>query len=293
MNKYIIAILAIIFLGSCKQEEETSLVKKISNTPNAELVSMTFFELNILKNSVFSLQGYKYADDRKWLYSYFYTNKDTTKTNEKWDLNLKYPEPESVEFKFDDDMKKAVANVRIAMFNKIRSIGDINQIDELIDKEYNKHNGYIFGRKIKYESEFKESIRREVHGYNRIITIIDTRSSFDASELMGVYIGSLVLLKQVIEAQNGKVQGGILGWEISQLTEITPSSNEYNVTKLPTAEKEKIMTINKVIEMVKNSGIGDIPDELKNKKIEMNEEELPDEYYDPENYAESAYGAAC
>ena len=293
MNKYAIALLTLIVLGSCAQQEENSLVKKIANTPNAELASLTFFELNILKNAVFSLQGYKYAEDRKWLYSYFYRYHGTIKEGSKWNLNLEYPTPESVEFKFDKNMKKAVANVRIAMFKKIRDIGDINQIDNLIDKEYKNHNGSIFDRTIIYGPEFKESIRREVHGYNRIINIIDTKSNFDPSELMGVYIGSLVLLKQVIEAQNGKIHGGVLGWEISQLTNITPGTDEYDFTNLPATEKEKIKTIDKVIDMVKNSGIGDIPEVLRSKEIKMSEEEMPDEYFDSENYAESAYGAAC
>ena len=257
----------------------TDLVKKIGATGNSELSSLDFFELNILKNSIYSAKGYQYATDREWLYSYFYKPEKeksllSVLLRNKWDLrDYSFPAPKKGDqFKIDKDMEKAIANIRVAIYKKIRSYKSLSEVDKEIDTEisfYNvTDNRFIFGRAIggvgdTNVNRFGESIRREVHGYKCVINIIDKNANFDACELLGVYLGSVVLLKNIIEAQNGKIFGGVTGWEISQLVGVTSNDTEYDPNNLPQNVRSKLQMLDNIIQKMTQSGIGDLPVELK------------------------------
>ena len=286
-----VSLCLLIIPTSCSTPE-MKLVNKIADAENQELSQLTFFEINILKNAIFSLSGYRYAGDRPWLYEYFYNYKGEEKSSAEWDMSMySFPHPDTVqEFKIDKKMKRAIANVRVALYNKIRSYKDINAIDRALENEYKNHGGKIFGRSIKTFKDFSESLQREIHGYNRIVSIIDNDSNFDACELLGVYMGSVVLLKNIIEAKNGKTFRSTLGWEISQLVGITPKQEQYDRNKLPDIVKSKLLILDTVIKKMKYSGMGDLPKEFKKDKMSIPVEDAPyDEYEDNS----MQYSAAC
>jgi hypothetical protein len=254
-----------------------SLVQSIASATTQDLSSLSFFELNILKNAIFSSKGFKYAKDRIWLFSYFYGKKSKMEKHlpARWDLG-KYDFPKPIkgdQFATDSVMEKAIANVRVALYKKIRGFQNVQNADSALDREYQAHctikefaNGLeIFGRKIGGGLQFKESIKREIHGYRCILSIIDENRGFDACELLGVYVGSVAMLKSVIQAQNGKSFDGTLGWEISQLAGVTPKSEKYDESKLPDSVKSKIKLLDAVMQKIANSEIGDVPEQFRNR----------------------------
>lgn len=276
----VLSFLLILFIPAIGQAETLDdLIQRIASANNQELSKLTFFELNILKNAIYSSRGFKYADDRPWLYEYFYSDKSKIKQPKainQWHLSqYDFPKPDPrIEFKIDQQMEKAVTNIRVAIYKKIKSFKDINQIDQEVNGElkkfvYSDDEGRegvrILGRSFEiYAFEFKESIRREVHGYNCILNIINDPSQFDPAELLGVYVGSIALLKNIIEAQNGKIFDGIMGWEISQLTGVTPKNEKYDENKLPVEIKNKLKLLDDTIKKMTQSDIGDIPEQFKN-----------------------------
>lgn len=259
------------------------LIPQIAEANNQDLSKLTFFEINILKNAIYSAKGYKYADDRQWLYEYFYRprSKTTVPGSGPWDLSgYSFPDPASgVEFKFDPTMEKAIANIRVALYRKISSYPSVKEVDQAIDRDYNQHfqKGYfiILGRKIiRPTQEYKESIRREAHGYFNIAQLSQSDEAFDASELLGVYVGSVVLLKNIIEAKHGKIFDGITAWEITQRIGVTPQDQQYDEAKLPPEVKAKLQILDSVIKKISQSAIGDLPEQFKKGAITV------DAYYE-------------
>jgi hypothetical protein len=301
MNKrYFLLIVVVIAFLSCsvisfverahalEEDGLAKLVKKIGATNNSELLALSFFELNILKNSIYSAKGYQYAGDRGWLDDYFYNPfhaqrdvKDDDKSKTKWDLSeYSFPEPQKdVVFQIDKDMEKAITNVRVALFKKVKSYKSLTDVDIEIKHEIASYqqekNQFIFGRKISYISEFGDSIRREAHGYKCLMNLIDSDQSFDACELLGIYVGSVVLFKNILEAKNGKIFSGVSGWEISQIVGVTPQDTQYDPQKLPQKVKQKIQVLNSIIQKMTRSGIGDVPKDLKDST-----ENLSIQYYE-------------
>jgi hypothetical protein len=195
----------------------------------------------------------------------------------------------------DEDQMKAVANVRIALFKKIEKLGSMQNIDAAIADEYMKlkpslESLVIMGRRTHsvedtseysddgepheftindFSDRWRESILREVHGYNRMQQIIKSGGNFDAMELLGLYVGDIRFLSDMIEAQNGKQFQGVLGWEISQILGITETKADYDRSKLPVPVQVKLQLLEEIMQKIINSDLNDIPDSLQNKSIEL------------------------
>lgn len=284
---FLVLLCLVALSGQGRAASLDSLVQSIATADNQQLSKMTFFELNILKNAIYSAKGFKYADDRQWLNEYFYGNNSKLETNssELWDLSkYDFPSPVSgAQFKTNPVMEKAIANIRVALFKKIKLLDNASTINLTITNNYGNHyikytqlpNGKwtgqylrIFGRKIKiHVGNYRESLSREAQGYRCLLDIIETKRDFDACELLGVYVGSVVMLKNIIEAQNGKIFDGIMGWEISQLAGITPSNAQYDENKLDEKTKMKLKVLETIIKKMTSSGIGDVPAQFKNQGI--------------------------
>jgi len=277
------------------------LVERIKETSVDELVKLPFYQLNILKNAVFASKGYDFADDRPWLNGFFcYPNelivdigarirKDTP-----WDLQ-KYKFPSCSESgDFDEHQEKALANIRIATFRKISELRHMYKVDFALNNEFNsipEQNGviWVLGKPLtmygEYEDEFydirpswRESMRRDLNGYSKLIRLISSHDKIDAMELLGLYAGDIVFLRNIIEAKHGKAFSGVLQWEIGQLIGITNQDPDYDIKKLPVDVQVRLEMLDDIVRKIQRSGLNDIPSALKNRPIQ---------------FVNPYYGAAC
>jgi len=180
----------------------------------------------------------------------------------------------------DDDQKKALANIRIATFKKIAGINDINEADhvfldsEMTEKIYQNMTILIMGRPVElplYQGVARESILRDVHGYAQLLKMItNAEKDFDAMELLGLYAGDILFLRNVIEAKYGKPIAGVLGWEISQLIGITEKKPNYEPKELPMKIQIKLQILDDIVQKIMQSDLNDVPKELRNQPIDLN-----------------------
>lgn len=192
----------------------------------------------------------------------------------------------------DEEQMKAVANIRVAMFKKIESHKSADKMDEVLKKENGDlqaslKRSIVMGRKaFTYEEQsfdggpdiitielygqsWYESILRETHGYNRMLQLMKKGDDFDAMELLGLYVGDIRFLKDVIEARHGKPFQGVLGWEISQIIGITEIKADYDPKQLPLPVQVKLQLLDEIMQKILNSDLNDIPASLKGKSINV------------------------
>ncbi len=296
---------------AAQKKDPRELVGRIKNASVEELKKLSFLELNFLKNAVYASKGYKFADDRQWLNEFFcgrtYKAKKGTvaavrsaitswisqlKKETSWDLDIFAFPPCAEGGTLDSDQMKALANIRVALFKKVESFGNINAIDAALDAEFEKvpkksNYAWILGKPMSSGVFWlsKQSMRRDIHGYNRMLYLIKNPQSFDAMELLGLYMGDLIFLRQTIEARHGKPFSGVLGWEISQMIGVGESKNDYHPRKLPIELQVKLQVIDDIIQKILRSDLDNIPAALKNKSIEFYKREpsYDDEYSDDYN----------
>jgi hypothetical protein len=285
MRKVVTSVLTFLCLlaltGQGRAGSLDSLIQSIAAADNQQLSKLTFLELNILKNAIFSAKGFKYADDRTWLNEYFYginIKIDSLKFQNQSKSDSLVLLEQSIGVWNLPVMEKAIANVRVALFKKIKSFNNSSSIDATISNDFGRHH-FIATRKVgliimgrvilHYGGEYSSSLCREAQGYRCLLDIIETKRDFDACELLGVYVGSVVMLKNIIEAQNGKIFDGTMGWEISQLAGITPRNEHYDENNLDIKVKLKLILLDTIIKKMTNSGIGDVPAQFKNEGINV------------------------
>lgn len=199
----------------------------------------------------------------------------------KWNLN-EYAFPGCREgSQLDEDQKKALANIRIANFKKIAIINNMNEIDhayldrEMSTKMYQHMHISILGKPLAlslYQGRARESILRDVHGYAQLWNMIsNVDKDFDAMELLGLYAGDIIFLRNIIEAKYGKPTSGVVGWEISQLIGIPEIKQNYDPKKLPIKIQLKLQVLDDVVLKIMNSDLNDVPKELKDQRsIDIN-----------------------
>ena len=308
----------LVFAQDTQKKNPRELVLRIKSTSVDELKKRSFLELNFLKNAVYASKGYRFADDRLWLNEFFcgrtYTAKRSTvaaasaaisswisklKKETSWDLDgFAFP-PCKEGGAIDPDQMKALANIRVALFKKIESFGNIRAVDAALDAEFEKmpkegNYFWVLGKPVSHDAlsgPGRESIRRDVHGYNRMLYVIKNVQAFDAMELLGLYAGDMIFLRQAIEAKYGKQFSGVLGWEISQTIGVVESKKEYDPRKLPVEIQAKIQMLDAIIQNILRSDLDNIPAALKNKSVEFYKPE-PSEEEDSDNGG-SYGGAAC
>jgi hypothetical protein len=180
----------------------------------------------------------------------------------------------------DDDQKKALANIRVATFKKIAGLNDINKVDhvfldrEMTGKVYQKVTILIMGRPVElslYQGIARESILRDVHGYAQLLKMIaNVEKDFDAMELLGLYAGDIIFLRNIIETKYGKSTSGVLEWEISQLIGVTEKKQNYDPKDLPVKIQVKLQVLDDIVRKIMQSDLNDVPKELKNQPIDLN-----------------------
>lgn len=298
------------------KKEPAALVKKIRDASVGELQKLSFVELNLLKNAVYSAKGYKFAEDRQWL-NLMFCHQDaeedaadrnsTVSVNSSllpkrmmkqaddshvWNLGLYEFPPCKEGGAIDGEQMKAVANIRVAMFKKIEGLKSIENVDEVLKKENielqsSLKRSVVMGRKSftyeeasdfgepglitieTYSQQWYESILRETHGYNRMLQLMKKGDNFDSMELLGLYVGDIRFLSDVIEARHGKPFQGVLGWEISQIIGITETRADYDPKQLPLPEQVKLQLLGEIMQKIINSDLNDIPASLKGKSIDL------------------------
>ena len=286
-----------------QKRDPRELVIKLKNASVADLEKLSFLELNLLKNAVFASKGYKFADDRPWLNEVFCggpkkiaKKKSAKKTapsaqatesaailsdlsGNPWNLNA-YVFPVCRESgPLDEDQKKAIANTRVATMKKLQTLGSIAEVDNTLNREVapngpSKGPVLILGKEISFNSllEFGYvSMRRDLHGMNRMLRIIKTPEDFDSMELLGLFMGDIIFLKNVIEAENGKSFPGVQGWEISQLIGVVEQKASYDVTALPVAAQRRIQQLEDIALKIQRSDLNDIPASLRSRPIEFSD----------------------
>lgn len=294
---------------AAKTNDLDALIAGIGTSDPAELSKMTFFELNFLKNAVFSAKGYAYAKDRQWLYDYFYQpGRKGKQTNCLFDLSGDvFPNPDTNKpFEIDTNMEAAIAKVQVALFRKLKDFRKAGEIYRKVDEEYQEHVTFyqklyphyrltqtkvtitIFNRKLYYEktqsdtgtpesrvyyppvlTDLIDSIKREDAGYRRLLSLIERERDFDESELLGIYAGGVELLRNCIEARHGKPFDGPLGWQIEQLIGTHSVDSAYNRDELDWSVKHRLETLDRVIQKMNKSGIGDLPPNLLQKGMSV------------------------
>lgn len=296
------------------------LVLRINNASIDELKGLSFFELNVLKNAVYASKGYKFADDRPWLNEVFceaivpenlrtlpgqkpkkaakaikvrrgiVVDADLVKWTDKmksetaWNL-AEYAFPACKEGGvLDEDQKKAIANVRIATFKKIESLGSQKSIYDEIWRDYNsrlysyKNSVWALGKVITYGTFANDmagynSILRDVRGYQRLLELVkNSDEDFDAMEILGLYAGDVSFLRSVVEAKYGKAYTGVLGWEISQLIGVTEKHADYDPKKLPLRIQIKLQVLDSVMQKILQGELNDVPASLRSKPVQLTDD---------------------
>ena len=209
-----------------------------------------------------------------------------------WDLGLYEFPPCKEGDAIDEDQMKAAANIRVAMFKKIEALRSMEKVDEVLKKENvelqsSLGNSVVMGRKSftyeepsldggpdlitieNYSLAWYESILREIHGYNRMLQLMKKVDNFDAMELLGIYVGDIRFLSNVIEANHGKPFQGVLGWEISQIVGVTNTRADYDRKQLPISVQVKLQLLDEIMQKIINSDLNDIPESLKGKSIDV------------------------
>lgn len=286
---------------TAQKRDPRELVIRLKDTSIEDLKKLSFLELNLLKNAVFASKGYKFADDRPWLNEVFCGGAKkkavkkkaakkplevvvgenrvpvTDMTGSSWNLNA-YAFPACRESgPLDEDQKKAIANTRVATMKKLESLGSIAEVDNTLNREVAPNGPYkgpvlILGKEISFNSllEFGYvSMRRDLHGLNRMLRIIKKPEDFDSMELLGLFMGDIIFLKNVIEAENGKSFPGVQGWEISQLIGVVEQKANYAVKTLPAEAQQRIQKLEDIAVKIQRSDLNDIPASLRSRPIEF------------------------
>ena len=136
------------------------LIIKVRDASVDELMKLTFFELNTLKNAVFAARGYNFANDRTWLRLMFCAkptgkvsgqfckpedcpNKSAQfrtwvaqrREDNDWDLaSVRFPACADTGAP-NSDQQKAIANIRVATFKKVEHIGLASRIERALRQD--------------------------------------------------------------------------------------------------------------------------------------------------------------
>jgi len=289
-----------------QKKDPRELVLRIRYASVEELKSLSFLELNLLKNAVYASKGYRFADDRPWLNEVFCggakkkaVKKKAAKrpgeapevttvenkaplpeaANNKWNLNS-YAFPACQESgPLDEDQKKAIANTRVATMKKLEAISSIAEVDTALNKEVTPGNPYkgpvwILGKEVSFNSLLAfgyVSMRRDLHGMNRMLQIMKAPEDFDPMELLGLFMGDVIFLRNVIEAKHGKPFPGVQGWEISQFIGVVEQKASYDVKALPADVQQRILKLEDIASKIQRSDLNDVPAAFKNRPIEFND----------------------
>jgi hypothetical protein len=179
----------------------------------------------------------------------------------------------------NEDQKMAIANIRVALFKKIDAIGNVRALDSTLDEELRKipqtgGSAWILGKTLSKNALRQYgtvSMRRDLHGMNRMLHIMKNLDDFDSMELLGLFMGDIIFLRNVIEAKQGKEFTGVQGWEISQLIGVPPVRGDYTIQKLPPAVQMKLKALEDIAVKIQRSDLNDVPASFKNKPIEFND----------------------
>lgn len=114
-------------------------------------------------------------------------------------------------------------------------------------------------------------MRRDIHGFYRLIKLIDNFEDFDSMELLGLFAGDIIFLRNVIEAKYGKPfdYEDVLGWEISQMIGVTEKKKFYTTADLPLAVRDRIKLLDAVVNKIMRSDLNDIPASLRSRPVEF------------------------
>ena len=205
-----------------------------------------------------------------------HSNFDVIRKETKWDLEAyAFPGICKEGGQLEEEHKQAIANIRVAMYKKIESLKSVEEIDKALDNEFLKMpwNGaslWVLGKTIPYNTYMPSghlSLRRELHGYNRMLQLIRNVEEFDPMELLGLYLSDVMFLQKAIEVKYGKEYIGVLGWEISQITGITAKKKDYDPKTLPIQIQVKLQILDEITQKIIRSGINDIPASLRRKNL--------------------------
>ena len=280
-----------------QKKDPRELVVRLKNASVEDIKKLSFFELNLLKNAVYASKGYKFADDRPWLNQIFCEKKyrkvqrrgvaagraalndwiTKLRGQALWDLDAYEFTACKEGDALDADQMRALANIRVALFKKIASLGTVKEIDDTLNTEINglQKQGefaWIMGKAVPLCAVnycLQDSTRRELHGYNRLLQLIKNVERFDAMELLGLYTGDILFIRSVIEAKYGKPHDGILSWEISQLIGVTERKVNYDLKQLPVNIQAILQMLDDVTQKILRSDLNDAPASLKGKTIEF------------------------
>lgn len=193
-----------------------------------------------------------------------------------WDLREYAFPPCKDSGPLDEHQQKAIANLHVAVLKKIESSGSTEAIDSALMRDMSGRKcGYyssiILGKVLRSEvlDAFEISLRRDLHGYYRLMKLIKHVKDFDSMELLGLYAGDIIFLKNMLEAQQGKPFSGVLGWEISQIIGVTEKRPDYDPQQLPQAIQEKLKSLDDIVGKIMRSDLNDIPASLKSRPIEF------------------------
>ncbi len=292
-----------------QKKDPRELVILIKNASMQDFQSFSLLELNLLKNAVFAARGYRFAEDRFWLNEVFCGTVKAQKTKKAaakksspqlaekkaevsaregdrlvpdmttgyWHLNY-YEFPACQEGpSLDEDQKRAIANIRVALFKKIKALGSIRAVDAALDNDLNNRVGggyiYVLGKTISERSfqQYATSMRRDLHGIHRMLQIMRNLEEFDSMELLGLFMGDIIFLRNAIEAKYGKPFSGVQGWEISQLIGVVEQKASYDVKALPAEVQQRIQKLEDIASKIQRSDLNDIPVSFRNGPIEFND----------------------
>jgi len=280
-----------------QKKDAKELVLRIKNASVEELKKLSFLELNFLKNAVYASKGYRFADDRPWLNQIFCEQrwKGVKKKGlsalqakiDSWTSQLRKDAPWNLDVyafpscreggELDQEQMKALANIRVALFKKIDSLGAIAAIDARLSDEIKRlpREGefvWMLGKAVPLCTAggcVEQSVRRELHGYNRLLQLIKNTANFDAMELLGLYMGDILFVRYVIEAKYGRPFDSVLGWEISQIIGVTEKKADYDAKKLPVNIQVVLQLLDGIVQNILQSDLSDVPASLRGKKIEF------------------------
>lgn len=176
----------------------------------------------------------------------------------------------------DEHQKKAIATLHVALLKKVEAFKSTADMDLALKADVDGrlcgyYSSVLLGKALREEAlkVFETSLRRDLHGYYRLMKLIRQGEVFDQMELLGLYAGDIVFLKNVLEAQQGKPFSGVLGWEISQVIGVSEQKQDYDPSRLPPDMQQRLKSLDDIVIKIMRSGLKDVPASLRSRPIEF------------------------
>lgn len=219
--------------------------------------------------------------------------------------DLAFPPPGTLKFSMTRDMERAISVVMSAIFRRSADLkrSKIDFRDHLYFDEHSPQHGLcLFGRtsrpvfwmadsagtdgvsKVWFQTEpgqrldaevINDAIRSELMGYSRLLDVLSEvhhgNFRLEQSDFLGFYLGSVDLFHSFLRMMSGEKVSETLLPQLQTLRSLLKTSEpKFPLSTENKAHLKRLMDLATLVgRKIAESSNGDLPDELKNKKIEL------------------------